>query len=363
MPFTFRQIAKYLLAAIPMAIMVNSCTDNTFKLKGEIEGGAGQILILEKSDFQGQWNPVDSTRINKNGGFSLKFPAPSSPEIFRLSLNDQYVYFPIDSTETITLNSSINNFGGDFSLEGSANAEKLESFEKRLHRLPSENIDSMIAFKREVYSTYMKDFPGSILSFYILTKVMDDKPLYSPTEPTDRKYFAAVANGFKTMRPDDPHTTLLEEVAIEALKQKNNENGNFRTLEANEISLIEIDLPDETGKNIKLSDIAGKGKPVVVIFSLLNMPESPELNIRLAEIYRKHSGNIEFYNVSLDADQYEWREAAKNLPWITVYSPGQNSSEDAIRYNVYQVPSFYIYDTSGELKSRPMTLEELNKSL
>ena len=359
----FKSYSKYILICVSTALVAASCSDNKFKVKGEIYGAEEQNIVLEKSDFQGRWLPVDSTRINKNGGFSMTFPSPVSPDIYRLALNGQYVYLPVDSTETITVNSSYSKFGADFTLTGSRNAEQMEKFEKDLHATDTSNPTAVAEFKKKVYTTYMKDAPGSILSFYILTKTIDGKPLYDPADATDRKYFGAVATGFQSKRPDDPHTAILEQTAIQALKQKNSEAGKYKTVEAEEITLIDMDLQDDKGQQVKLSDVAGKGKPVVVIFSLLNTPDAPQLNIALDKIYKQKAGNVEFYHVSLDEDQYAWRDAAKNLPWITVYSPGQDASVDALRYNVFQVPSFFIYDSNGELKSRPMTIEELSKNL
>lgn len=357
-----KSFVKFSIVAFAI-ISLSACGRNEFKVKGEIYGAEDKSIVMEKSGFQGQWIAVDSTRINKNGGFSLSFPAPQSPEIFRLVLNNKFIYFPVDSTETITINSSFDQFGHDFSLDGSGNAKMMEKFEKDLQKANTLNPDSLKEFKRNVYSNYMRDPQASILSYYILTKTVNGKPLYNPAEPTDRKYFTAVATAYKTARPNDPHTALLEQTALNVLKEKNREEGKVLNIEANEITLLEIDRQNEKGENIKLSDIVGKGKPVVVIFSMLNLQDSPELNLALAELYRKHQGNVEFYNVSLDEDQYQWREAAKNLPWITVYSPGQTASEDAVKYNVFQIPSFFIYNKDGELTSRPLTLEELNKSL
>lgn len=340
-----------------------ACSNDKFKVKGEIYGGEDKTLILEKSDYHGNWLVVDSTRINRNGGFSISFPSPMAPDIYRLSLNNQYVYFPVDSKETITVTTSYDNFGKDFELGGSPNAEMMAKFEKELQKVDSSNSDSLANFKRNVYSNYMKDSRGSILSYYILTKTLNGKLLYDPEDNMDRKYFAAVATGFKELRPNDPHTTLLEQTTLQSLRQKNNDEGKVKTIEANEIALIDIDLQNEKGENVRLSDVAGKGKPVVVIFSLLNLENSPALNMELAKIYNRLGGNVEFYNVSLDEDRYAWRDAAKNLPWITVYSPGGEMSQDAVRYNVFQIPSFYIYNSQGELSSRPMTVEELNKKL
>ena len=358
-----KNCSKYLLILSSLAVTLASCSNHKFKIKGEIYGAEEKSIVLEKPDFHGKWVSIDSVRTNKNGGFSISFPSPLAPEIYRLSLNKQYIYIPVDSTETITVTSSYDKFGNDFALTGSRNAEMMEKFEKDLQAFNSTDPDSIRSFKRNIYSNYIKDARASVLSFYILTKTVNGKPLYSPSDRDDHKYFGAVATGYKELRPDDPHTTLLEQTVIQSIKQQNNIKGNYRQLEAEEISMIDIDLQDETGKFVKLSDIAGHGKPVVVIFSILNHPDSPQLNIDLAKIYNRLAGKVEFYNVSLDSDQYTWREAAKNLPWITVYSPGEGSSQDAIRYNAYQIPSFYIYNANGELTDRPMTLQELNKAL
>ena len=350
------------LAAFALIFAASSCANHRFKVKGEIYGAENKTMVLEKPDFQGRWITIDSVHINRNGGFSVSFPAPMSPEIYRLSLNNQYIYIPVDSVETISLNTSYDKFGSDFSLSGSHNAEMMQNFEKELHKVDFSNADSVYSFKRGVYSKYLKDAPGSVMSFYILTKIVDGEPLYDPSDRQDAKYFSAVATGFKTSKPDDPRTALLEQTAINALKKRNAEDGNYLKIEAQEIAVIDIEQQDEDGNLVKLSDIVGKGKPVVVIFSLLNQPESPELNMALAKIYRDHQ-NVEFYNVSLDADQYAWRDAARNLPWVTVYSPGQALSQDAINYNVSQLPSFFIYDRNGELASRPLSLEQLNKAI
>ena len=343
-----------------LAFALSSCSSDEFKVKGEIYGAEDMKMALEKPDFQGLWVTVDSIKINRNGGFSYTFPAPASPEIFRLALNGQYVYFPVENKETITINTSYEKFGHDFTLAGSHTAEKMADFEKELQQAPYSEPDSLTDFKRTVYSKYIKDNPGSILNFYILTKVINGKPLYNPADNNDRKYFTAVATGYQSAAPDDPHAAILEQTALQALREKHRESGRYQQIEAEEVSIIDMDLQNEKGENVKLSDVAGKGKPTVVVFSLLNHQDSPEFNMALAKIYKNWNGKAEIYNVSLDADQYAWREAARNLPWITVYSPGQASSEDALRYNVYELPAIFIYNANGELTGRAKGLEELS---
>lgn len=357
------KLANLSLSLVALVLLLANCSDNKFKVKGEIYGAENQTIVLEKADFYGNWVTLDSTKINKNGDFSFSFPSPASPDIYRLTLNGKMIYIPIDSTESINVTSSLEDFGRNFQLSGSPNAELLTQFEKELLDFDIASSEGMSEFKKNIFTNYMKDRPGQITSYYILTKTIGDKPLYDPSNIDDVKYFGAVATGYKNMRPNDPHTPLLEKTSIEAIKRKNESVGNVRTIEAEEVSLIDLDLINENGENVSLSSLTGKGKPVVVIFSLLNHEDSPTFNIELAKLYEKVKDRVTFYNVSLDEDTYAWRESAKNLPWITVYAPGGVTSQAATTYNVRFVPSFFIYDSNGELIKSPLTLEELENNL
>ena len=353
--------AKAILAVASSLLFV-ACGEPTFKIKGDIAGADNQSVLLEKSDFHGRWVVVDSTRTSSSGSFSFSRPAPASPEIFRLDIDNRYIYLPIDSVETLTVTSSLDSFGTDFSITGSEKGEAMARFEKELQALPSDiTPDSLENFKRGVFSRYMRDAQGSIVSYYILTKVRDNKALFDPDE--DYKYFAAVATGYKAVRPDDPHTALLETTSVNALKRRNAGKSAQLQIEAEELTILDIDLPDENGKNQKLSDIVANGKPTVVMFTLLTHPDAPASNIELSKLYNRLGGNVNFYQVSLDPDQYGWRDAARNLPWITVYDADGEYSKAARRYNVVNIPSYYIYNRKGELADRALDIDELSKKL
>lgn len=212
--------------AVACAALLSGCGEPSFKIKGEIYGAEDKSLVLEKSDFYGRWVAIDSTRVSSNGNFSISRPAPAAPEIFRLALGDRYIYLPIDSVETVTVTSSLKDYGSQYTLTGSANAEAMAAFEKDLMALPSDiSADSLNSFKRSVFSKYMRDAQGSIVSYYVLTKIIGDKPLFDPQRGDDYKYFAAVATGFKELRPNDPRTRLLEKTSMDAIKRRNSEKG------------------------------------------------------------------------------------------------------------------------------------------
>lgn len=353
---------KIFLFSIPLAIL-SSCGEPQFKVSGEVDGGADKSLILEKSDFHGRWIAVDSTKVNASGKFEIKSDAPASPEIYRLSLDGKFIYFPVDYVENITIDSPAAAFGTDFTVGGSEQAANLASFEKELMALDFADEAKREAFKKNVYNKYLKDSQGGIIGYYVLTKIVDGKPLYDPESMSDAKYYAAVATAFDQFRPNDPHAGMLRDVSLQAMRRRNAAHGKKRVVEAEEITLIDIDLPDEKGKNVKLSEVAGKGKKTVLVFGMMNQPESPAMNIALSELYDNYGGNVAIYHVSFDGDQYAWRDAAKNLRWTTVIDPAGMTSDALRNYNVGVLPTFFIYSADGRLLDRAQSVAELRNKL
>lgn len=348
----------HILAASAAVLLTGSaCTGPQFTVKGDIEGADKGSVVLEKSDFGGRWVAVDSTRTDGSGHFEMHRPAPASPEIFRLAYGGRYVYLPVDSTETITVTAAGADFDTSFTLSGSAQAEALERFDKDVAALPADcPADSLAAFKRRVYTEYLRDAQGSIVSYYVLTKTRGGAFLFDPE--ADYKYYAAVATAFDHYRPDDPHTALLKQTSVEGMRRRNTALGRRQVLQGEEITMIDITLPDEHGRQVSLSDIAGHGKRTVLVFSLMNEPQSPAINARLAELHKR---GVEIYQVSVDTDQYAWRDAAANLPWTTVFDPSGTGT--LAKYNVSVLPAYFIYSPSGDLTDRAADLDDLSLKL
>lgn len=358
------KIARYIAAAASVAAiaLAGGCGEKGFKIKGEMADADNEKILLEKADFSGYWTIVDSTRTDSKGKFEFSQPQQSGPEIFRISMGDKYIYLPVDSTETLTVTTSKAAFGHDFTVSGSEQAELMAQFDKDLIAvLPyATDTDSMANFKKKVYGKYMQDSKGSVMTYYILTKTIDKKPLYDPTTE-DFRYIAAVANSFHQFRPDDAHTPFLISLAQAAQRHHNDKNGIRTVINATEIKMFDIALNDENGKEKKLSDIAGKGKPVILAFTLMRDGATPEFNRQLAELYK--AGRVDIYNVSPDRDQYGWREAASNLPWTTVLDPSAGSDRCFGEYNVGELPTFFLLNADGEIIARGANVEEIRSQL
>lgn len=359
-----KKIVRYMAGMAAMAAMAvaGGCGEKGFKIEGELANGDNEKILLEKADYSGYWTIVDSTRTDSKGNFSFSQPQQSGPEIFRLSLNDKYIYLPVDSTETLKVTTSKAGFGHDFTVTGSEQAARMAQFDKDLIAfIPNmDNADSLKNFKKHVYNQYMHEGKGSVMTYYILTKTIGDKALFDPTTD-DYKYIVAVANTFQHYRPDDAHAPFLLNLAKAAQRHHNDMSGVKTVISAEEISLLEIALNDENGKERKLSELVGKGKPVVVAFTLMRDGATPEINRQLAELY--NAGRIDIYNVSPDRDQYGWRESAGNLPWVTVLDPSAGQDKVFLQYNVGELPTFFIYDAKGELTARCGSVKEIREKI
>lgn len=333
-----------------------SCSQDRFKIKGEIYDADDALVTLEKAGFDGRWIALDSTRTSRNGTFALSSPTPASPEVYRLSLNrgDRYVYFPVVADETVTLTTSATDFGVKYQLDGSDMANRMAAFDAELLAVsPNLSVpDSATAFKKRVFGRYMQNGQGDIVSYYVLTKTIGDTPLFDPA--TDYPYFAAVATAFKQYRPDDPHTALLEATTLQSLKARNAGKGRRNVVEAPETGYIEISLPDAAGNERALSSVIGKGKPAILVFTMLADPSTPAENRVLASAYP----GVDIYQIGLDSDQYTWRDAAGNLPWTNVLDPAGTSSTAALSYNVEALPAYFVFDASGNLKARTSSAKE-----
>ena len=358
----FEKITKSVLA-VGLFSAVVACNDNTFKVEGTIENADDKSLVLERG-ISGRWVALDSVRTSSTGAYSIDFEAPTAPEIYRLRLDDKFVYFPIDSLETITLNSSLEKFGESFILAGSDQAVKMMNFDLEANTLTADTDSATLRnFKRKVFSEIIKDGQASIVSYYVLNKTIGGKYLFDPTDPFDIRIYAAVATAYKQYKPNDPHTAMLEDIALLAMRQRNINEGRQRIMEAEEVSLIDIELKDVNGEVRKLSDFTSQGKPTVVIFSLLTEEKSPEMNREIAKIYEANKGRVNFYQVCLDYDQLAWKNAAVNLPWTVVYDPDGTESRYNAKYNVQTLPAVYIYNAKGELSAQATSFADLANKL
>ena len=72
-------------------------------------------------------------------------------------------------------------------------------------------------FKKSVYNKYLTDSQGGIIGYYVLTKIVDGKPLYDPASASDANIMPLSRLPSISSRPNDPHAGMLRDVSLQGI--------------------------------------------------------------------------------------------------------------------------------------------------
>ena len=329
-------------------IALTACNGNKFHVDGNIEGaGDTTTLVLEQSS-NGEWFIIDSVKVGKNGKFSLSVDAPEVPSIYQLRLGGQSICFPIDSLDHLTINAKLPNFVSDDEITGSEHAAQIMKIDQGAMQFAGgKGTEAERQAWKDQLARQIAADPGSIVAYYTINKYIDGQPLFDPMNDNDLRFIGAVANAFNSFRPDDPRTEYLRNVLLNGQRRRRASMATNDTIYADVASIIDIKLQDYHGKEHALSTVAAQNRVVILNFTAYVAEFSPQLNKLLNDLYQKyHNSGLAIYQVSLDSDNVAWREAAKNLPWITVFDPMSVNSTNVGTYNVTGIPTSFIIRNS-----------------
>jgi hypothetical protein len=346
-----KRMNKIILMIIAVAALT-ACNGNKFHVDGTIDGASDTTLVLEQSS-NGEWYIIDSVKVDGNGHFSASAEAPEVPSIYQLRMGGQAICFPIDSLDKLTINAKMPNFARDYTISGSTHAEQVMKIDKEaLQFAGGKGTEAERQAWKDKLARQIASDPGSIVAYYTINKYIDGQPLFDPMNDNDLRFIGAVANAFDSFRPNDPRTDYLKKVFLDGQRRRRASAAPSDTVYADVATLIDIKLQDYTGKEYSLSKVATDNRVVVLNFTAYAAEFSPQLNKLLNDIYQSYSGRgLAIYQVSLDQDNVLWREAAKNLPWITVYDPMGANSQTVGNYNLMGIPTSFII-RGGEIVER-----------
>ena len=358
---------KYILPLAVVGSLMCSCNDSGFKVTGNVEGGSDTTKMVLESSNSGRWFIVDSVKTTGNGDFKFEEPAPMYADIYRLRYGDKMIYFPIDSIDHIQIKTNIKSFDNGYELSGSDNAVKVMNIDKKaaeLSKLPlNEYTDKVEAWKRDLANQILGD-PSGIVAYYIINKYIGEEPLFDPVNDFDFKVIGAVANAYNSFKPNDPRTTYLVNVLRQGQVRRRQVMAKADTMFVSEAKIIDIKLQDKNGVMQDLQKVTQRGKVVLLNFTVYSADFSPVFNKVLADVYRKHNAaGLEIFQVGIDTDEFQWRQSANNLPWITVYDPSGLDSKNLVSYNVTQVPLTYIINRNGDIVERVSDFTQLESAV
>lgn len=372
---------KILLAFLIIGLA--ACNQGSkFTVKGTIDGAVGETIYLEYTGLTAS-TLLDSMVVKSNGEFSFRSKRPDYPDFYKLIVDNKQLHFAVDSTETITITSSIENFATDYEITGSETNSDIVTLRRSvaaIQKKANELVKGSSAGQREklvAELTKMVDEhkqmarplilknPKSAAAYFAVFQKVNDVYLFSPYVKEDRPYCAAVATSYHTFMPDYDRSKNLYALVMDAINTERlqRREATLQDMVANATAgFIDIELPDRTGITRKLSDL--KGKVVLLDFSAYEARESVQYTFALRDLYTKYSAKgFEIYQVSLDRSSTLWVDATAQIPWVAVRDVNGPASVVAGTYNVTELPTYFLIDKNGDIVGRNMNIRELESAI
>lgn len=342
--------STHIAAAAVLAFAAASCSvPGGWSVDGVVnDAPEGTAMALEQYS-NGRWLLLDSVRTNSNGAFGYDSKTGlSGQEIMRLNLPGKgTLAFPVDSAEAITIETNYNTFG----LARIAGSPAAADFAR---------VDSIIAaggsdMKDKLVDVIMAD-TSCITSYYILSKTQGRRMLFSPDNDFDNRIYGAAAQKYMVYRPGDARGEGLKQAYYAgrvAMGRVSTNQDSTTTVEIPASGYIDVDLYDYRGTQHKLSEVAVQGKVVLLSFTSYELEVSPAYNALLNTLYeRYHNRGLEIYQIAFDSNEADWKTAAANLPWITVWNSPADGDVNLRNYNVGAIPTTYIIDRTASIADR-----------
>jgi peroxiredoxin len=308
---------------------------NPVKEKIKISGEAVGIADLQKVYLQRYLNKmffvIDSSVV-KNGRFSFSTQL-ELPELYGLAVDTTLispVYLFIDDKKEITVKLDTSANGRKTSITGSAATDRFKVYQKNARSTDIEK--------------FIKEDPASIVSAFILYRY------YSPSLAADDiiKYTALLDKSLSQTQ----YVKLLNELP-NALKSVSvgSQAPDFQ-------------LPDPTGKTVRLSEHFGK--VLLVDFWAAWCGPCRRENPNIVRIHNKYKEKgFDIFGVSLDSKKEAWVKAIEkdSLNWTQVSDLKFWDSDPAKLYGIRGIPGNVLLDKSGKIVARNIHGEELEKKL
>lgn len=355
--------SKIIICAAAVLAMTSCAKTDGWKVQGSVKGAAEQDTVYLEESIADNWHVVTALPL-KDGKFEYASEAAAAtPSIYRLRLGESYIYFPVDSIETVEVTANKDGFDRGYTLAGNGAAAGFATADS----LVADYVDNGgdLAGLKKTLSIMVNQDSTCLLSYYIVGKVINDKPVFDLTQRTDQSVLANAVNNYSRLRPNDPRFGILKsrwELARKAM-------GNF----GNPVSMnadvtgrpqVEIKYCDAKGNAQDFDKIADRGGVTILNLTRYDLDGSQANTVALNKVYEKYKEKgLQIYQVGYDSDEHSWRRSAENMPWTTVWAPLTDNSKLLTAYAVSSFPVSFVYNSEGDVFARVENPDDLEATV
>jgi len=372
---------KKLLIILLVSLAFFACKNNreTFTIKGIVENAQGKTIILEHIGIA-ETLVLDSVLISANGKFSFRANRPDYSDFYRIRIQNRFIVFVVDSTETIAVNANFENFSTEYTVENSPQSELIKTLrisviniQNKVNALDEITDESEQAEKiaeiellLEQHKTMARELilenPRSNAAYFALYQKISGLYIFSPFVSEDFRYWAAVATAYHTFMPNSERSQNLYNFALEGLHERRltqQQAALNELIETEGRNYIDIVLPDRRGIEKRLSDL--RGKVILIDFSAYEIAGSIDYTFALRDLHTKYSHRgFEIFQISFDRNRLLWENVVENIPWIAVRDENGTFAQ---LYNISQIPTTFLMDREMNIVARDLTFGELDREI
>lgn len=359
---------KFLFFLFAITLLASSCGEKeAFTIKGKLSGGEydGQRVYLKTLDEnQKDYTSIDTANV-VNGEFTFKGVAKSGSVLHFIVLDNApdkmkrpvpvivepgQIEVTMDSVSTVKGTPS-NDAYQAFITKTNAIDTDLNELAKKIKSDPTSQADlrkqsdeKYDLMKKETYD-FVKSNIQSQWGTYLFSR---KSYLFSPDQLKEL---------LTSVNPE-----------LKGNKQILRLETRIQALEATSVGKAFTDVKGKTpdGKDIALSEFAGKGKYVLINFWASWCPDCRLEMPELVEIYKQYKGKgLEIVGISLDQTNEAWQAGIKNLniTWPQISDLKRWDSELSTTFGVASIPENVLLDKDGKIIARAITPHDLSSKL
>ena len=387
-----------LILAFLISALASCGPEKDVRIKGNLSGANAEKIYLQELGKENA-SKNDTVQLDAKGNFSFKHRI-SQPTFYALTVNNKTITLLANPGEKITISGDARHLPLTYSVEGSQDSKNIRRLRQRLENTVFVGDSlyktlkmfagnrNLVNIQRQLEWNYLNEVdslrafnirfmdanPRSLVVIYALYQQLNQNfylfnqednirsfPLFNRDE--DITYFRRADSAFYKRYPKIPYVNKLHDNVLTMNEQYNAKQLN-RMLYMLGQKAPEIVLPSPDGKIMKLS--ANRGKYVLLDFWASWSAPCRTENISLLNTYNKyrHQG-FEVFQVSLDQSRSQWESAIKEdgLPWINVCDFKSWESEVVKLYGVETIPANFLIDREGNVVTKNLKGEALDKKL